>query len=427
MGLTQGSLFKAFDLGAELLIVNSSAVATMRGPAGPRRKRDLSDVGLLKNGAVAVGQGRILAVGTTREIRSKYSCRNIVDAEGGLVTPGFVDPHTHLPFAGNRAFELTLKLEGRSYNDILEAGGGIHRTVKDTRAAAKGQLVRLVKERAKTMLAWGTTTAEAKSGYGLSWEHEKKQLAAIAAADDPTGLELVPTFLGAHVVPTDAPGGREGWVDDLVDRMIPAVRAGRLAEFVDVFLESSAFTRDEATRILRAAKKHGLGLKLHADEFSNQKGAELAAELGTRSAEHLLEISSAGIQRLAGSDTIACLLPGVAALGFLEHQAPARTMVDAGVAVALGTDFNPNCPVLTMPTVLQWGVYQLRLTPEEALAASTVNAAEAVGRGDRIGRIQPGHQADLLVHQYPSVEELAYWTGPNPVRTVIKRGRVVEA
>jgi imidazolonepropionase len=425
MGLTQGSVFKAFDLRADLLIVNAGAVATLSGAPGLRRRRALGEAGLVRNGAIAVRDGKVLAVGTARAIRAKYSSKAQVDADGGLVTPGFVDPHTHLPFAGNRAFELPLKLAGRSYEEILRAGGGIHRTVKDTRAASQAELVRLLRRRQRTMLAWGTTTAEAKSGYGLNAPTELKQLRAVVEASDPAGVELVPTFLGAHAVPTDAKGGRAGWVQEICGSLIPQVAKEGLAEFVDVFLERSAYDREESREILRTARRHGLGMKLHADEFTNLRGAETAAGLGTTSAEHLLQISKRGIQHLARRKTVAVLLPGVAALGFLDSQAPARAMVDAGVAVALGSDFNPNCPVLTMPTVLQWGVYELRLTPSEALAACTTNAAHAIGRGDRIGRIEPGYQADILVHRVPSVDELAYWVGPNPVRTVVKNGRVV--
>lgn len=425
MGLTPPSVFKGFDLTPELLVANASAVATFAGPPGPRRRKALGDVSLVKDAAVLCKDGKVAAIGPTAKMRQRFPQAELFDAEGGLVTPGFVDPHNHLPFAGNRAFELRLKLAGKSYEQILKAGGGIRHTVAATQKATRGDLVEIVKRRARTMLEWGTTTSEAKSGYGLEFRHEVKQLEAVKEASDPGGLELVPTFLGAHVLPEKPKGGRDAWVSHIADDMIPEVARRRLAEFADVFVERSAYTRDEGLTILLAAKKHGLGLKVHADEFTNQEGAELGAFLKGASCDHLLKVSRAGIQRLAASDTAAVLLPGVAALGFLEEQAPARKLVEAGAVVALGTDFNPNCPVLTMPTVLQWGVHQLRLTPEEALAACTVNAAHALGRGDRIGRLQQGYQADLLVHRVPSVEELAYWVGPNPVRAVVKRGRVV--
>lgn len=425
MGLTPPAVFKGFDLAPDLLVVNASAVATFAGPPGPRRRKGLADIGLVKDAAILCREGRIAAVGPLRKLQQRAPQAETLDAEGGLVTPGFVDPHNHLPFAGNRAFELRLKLQGKSYEQILKAGGGIRSTIAATQKATRADLVDLVRRRGAMMLAWGTTTSEAKSGYGLEFRHEVKQLEAVKEASDPGGLELVPTFLGAHVLPEKPKGGRDAWVAHVADEMIPEVARRRLAEYADVFVERSAYTRDEGLAVLLSAKRHGLGLRVHADEFSNQEGAELAAFLKAASCDHLLQVSKSGIQRLAASDTVAVLLPGVAALGFLESQAPARKLIDAGAAVALGTDFNPNCPVLTMPTVLQWGVYELRLSPEEALAACTVNAAHSLGRGERIGRIQEGYQADLLVHRVPSVEELAYWVGPNPVRRVVKRGRIL--
>lgn len=396
----------------------------MRGEHGPQRGKRFGSLGIVENGAVAIRDGRIVEVGPTPRLRAKYDADQLIDAEGGLVTPGFVDPHTHLPFAGDRSFELKLKLSGKSYLDILKAGGGIRHTVRATRNASLNELTKLTRERARLMLAWGTTTAEAKSGYGLNWPDEKKQLLAIRNANARDVPELVPTFLGAHVIPTDAKGGRSGWMKQLVSRMIPAVSKGRLAEFCDVFLDQGAYTRAEAKRILEAARASGLSMKLHADEFENRQGAELAAELGVISCEHLLQVSSAGIKALSQSPSVAVLLPGVAALGFLETQAPARKLVDAGAAVAIGTDFNPNCPVLTMPTVLQWAVFELRLTPGEALVAATTNAAYALGRGDKVGRLEPGYGANVLIHQHASVDELAYWVGPNPVKHVILGGRV---
>ncbi|MBI2078324.1 MAG: imidazolonepropionase [Euryarchaeota archaeon] len=408
----------------DLLLTRAGHVATLRGPRGPKRGRGLRGPGLVAGGAVAVRDGRVVDVGPTPRLRARYQAATVLDAEGGLVTPGFVDPHNHLPFAGNRAFELRLKLAGKSYESILKAGGGILRTIRDTQGATLSELTRLVRERARTMLAWGTTTSEAKSGYGRDWPHERKQLEAVRRASDPHGVELVPTFLGAHAVPPRPPGGRAAWVRRIAHDMVPAVAKARLADFVDVFLDRAAYTREEARIVLDQARRHGLRTKLHADEFTNQRAAELGAETGATSCDHLLRVSKRGIARLAASSSVAVLLPGVAALGFLDSQAPARALVEAGAAVALGTDFNPNCPVLTMPTVLQWGVYELRLTPEEALAACTTNAAHALGRGNEVGRIEKGYQADLLVHDVASVEELAYWVGQNPVRAVVKRGKV---
>lgn len=398
-------------------------MATLRGDPGPQRGKRLGTLGLVPRGAAAVRDGRIVEVGPTARLRGKYEPRGTLDAEGGLVTPGFVDPHTHLPFAGERSFELKLKLGGKSYLDILRAGGGIRHTVQATRKASLNELTQITRQRARTMLEWGTTTAEAKSGYGLVWPHERKQLLAIRQANDKDLPELVPTFLGAHVVPDEA-RSRAAWVEGLASETVPAVAREGLAEFCDVFLDKGAYTRREASRILNSARTSELGLKLHADEFENRQGAELAAELGVTSCEHLLQVSRRGMKALGNSPAVAVLLPGVAALGFLEHQAPARALLKAGAAVAIGTDFNPNCPVLTMPTVLQWAVFELRLTPEEALAAATTNAAYAVGRGEDVGRLERGYKANLLVHHHATVPELAYWVGPNPVRHVVLDGRV---
>lgn len=285
-------------------MVNTSEVATLAGPPGPRRGRALRDVRLIPRGAVAIRDGLVLAVGRGSKIRQRYRAARVVDAEGGLVTPGFVDPHTHLPFAGHRSFELRYKLAGRSYESILRAGGGIHRTIRDTQRVAFPDLVGQMKGRLQAMFEWGTTTAEAKSGYGLEWRHEEKQLRAVRAASSGRGVELVPTFLGAHVLPPKPKGGRRAWVETIASEMVPQAARDRLAEFVDVFVERSAYTRDESRRILEAARIHGLGLKLHADEFSDQRGAELGVGLGAQSCDHLLRVSRRGIRALGRSSTI---------------------------------------------------------------------------------------------------------------------------
>lgn len=407
---------------ADLLVTHASRLWTFAGPARARRRRELAASGEVRDGALAVRDGRIVAVGPTREVRTKFSAPEELDVENRAVLPGFVDAHTHLPFAGSRAFELEMKLAGRSYLEILRAGGGIHRTVRDTRAASQDDLVKLVAGRLDTMLRWGTTTVEAKSGYGLDAPNELKQLKALKKASSTRPVDVVQTFLGAHVVPEEYSKRRRAYVALLAKELIPRVAREGLAEYCDAFLESSAFTAGECATILGAAKKAGLGLKLHADEFTNKKGAELAARLGCVSAEHLLKVSASGVRALARSETVAVLLPGVSVTGMLDAFAPARSLVDGGAAVALGTDLNPNCNVLTMPTVLQWAVYHLRLTPAEAVAAGTVNAAYAVGRGRDVGSLEVGKKADLVILDAEDPLDLVYRIGVNPVWRVAKAG-----
>ena len=409
---------------ADLVVLNASRLATLRGPKRARRGPELSRLAEIPKGALAIREGKIVAVGRTSQIRSRFKADDTLDVEGRAVIPGFVDAHTHLPFAGSRAFELELKLAGKSYLEILRAGGGIHRTVEDTRAISLRDLLALVLERLDVMLRWGTTTAEAKSGYGLTVEAEIKQLRAVQLARGSQPVDLVPTFLGAHVVPKEFAKKRDEYVQLVARKMIPAVAREQLAEFCDAFLEKDAFTARECETILDEARRAGLRTKLHADEFTNAKGAELAARLGCASAEHLLQVSPKGIQALAKSDTVAVLLPGVSVTSLLDRFAPARALVDKGAAVALGTDLNPNCHVLTMPTVYQWAVYHLRLSPAEALTAATINAAHAIGRQDVAGSLEVGKRADFIVLDYESVPEMAYRVGTNPVWFVGVRGQL---
>lgn len=412
---------------ADLLVVHATQLLTLRGPNRARRGREMRRLGIVRDGALAVREGRIVGVGRTRDVRSRFAAPQVLDVEGRAVVPGFVDAHTHLPFAGSRAFELELKLAGRSYLQILRAGGGIHRTVRDTRAATLGELVALVRERMDVMLRWGTTTAEAKSGYGLTVADELKQLRAVRLAAQAHAVGLVPTLLAAHVVPPEFARRRAEYVRLITRQMIPTVARAGLAEFCDAFLERGAFAPAECAGILGEAKRYGLGRKLHADEFTNQRGAELAVRTLCTSAEHLLRASARGIRALAGSPTLAVLLPGVSITSFLDRFAPGRRMVDAGVGVALGTDFNPNCPVLTMPTVLQWACYHLRLRPAEALAAGTVNAAYALGRGDRVGSLEVGKSADAVILESAEWMDLVYRLGSNPVWATMAGGRPYRA
>jgi imidazolonepropionase len=400
---------------SDLLIVNAGQLVTLQGPRRPRTGAELGELGILEGGAVAVRRGRIEAVGPTAELRRAFSARRTVDARGAVVTPGLVDAHTHLVFAGSREREFEMRAAGRSYLEIAQAGGGIRATVERVRAATREELVGEARPRLRAMLEQGTTTVEAKSGYGLSGDDEVKQLEAIRK------LGCVPTFLGAHDVP--AGRARADYVRDVAEGMIPRVR--NLARFCDVFCEPGVFSVDDARRILGSAKAAGMGLKLHAEEFRASGGAELAAELGAVSADHLMAVTDRGIRELKRAGTIAVLLPGTSCFLGGGRYAPARRMVEEGVAVALGTDFNPgSCTALSLPLVMTLAVTQLRLSPAEALTAATLNAAWAIGEGDAAGTLEPGRRADLVVWDARDYREISYWFGANLARVVIRGGRV---
>ncbi|MEB3328784.1 MAG: imidazolonepropionase [Candidatus Sericytochromatia bacterium] len=411
----------------DTLLVNIGELCTLAGPPGPRRGAALREVGAVRDAAIALAGDRIAWLGPTRDAAAAVTLRPdglLLDARGLTVTPGLVDPHTHLVFGGSRAEEFARRLEGVGYAEILAAGGGIHHTVAHTRAASREDLVRRGREHLGRMLAHGTTTLEAKSGYGLDLETELKQLEAIAqlAAEGP--LEIVPTFMGAHAVP---PGeDAEAFTDRVVAEMIPVVAARKLARYVDVFCEQGVFSPAQTERIFAAAKAHGFGLRLHADELSDLGGGALAARWGAASADHLLCAGPDSIAALAASDTVAVMLPGTPFfLGMIE-RAPARRLIEAGAALALGTDFNPgSCYSESMPMMLTLACLHLRLTPSEALTCATLNAAHALGLGGRIGSLEVGKQADLVVWDAPSHHHLPYHFGVSLVRHVIKHGRVL--
>ncbi len=413
----------------DLLVVNAAQLLTC-APARERPKvgEEMLQLGIIEGGAVAVVGERIAAVGPTEEVLRSVRCgprTRVVNADGQVVTPGLVDPHTHLIFAGWREEEMELRLRGFTYLDILRAGGGILSTVRATRAASLEELVRVGLQRAWEMLTQGTTTAEAKSGYGLSLEHELKQLAAVREVNARHPLDLVPTFLGAHAIPEEYSGSPERYVDQVVEEMLPAVARDGLAEFCDVFCEPGVFDLKQSRRILTRARQLGLGLKVHADEIHPQGGAELAAELEAASADHLVAVSDEGIDRLAASGVVAVLLPGTSFVLGGRH-APARRMLERGVAVALATDFNPGtCPCNSLPLIMVMGCLCLGMRPAEVVNAVTINAAWAIGRAHDIGSIEPGKLADLVVFEAPNYKYLCYRLGTNLVRMVIKRGQVV--
>lgn len=410
----------------DLIIEKANELVTLQGGSvSPLKGESMRNLGIINDGAIAIKDEKIIAVGKTDEIRERYTAENVINAEGKLVTPGFVDSHTHLVFAGSREDEFEMKLKGASYLEILRKGGGILRTVAETRKASLEKLVRLGRERLDTMLLHGTTTVEAKSGYGLSTREEIKCLEAIKRLNAEHPIDVVPTFLGAHAVPAEYSGKTDDYVRLVVEEMIPAVAERKLADFCDVFCEKGVFNIEQSRRILLTAKEYGLKPKIHADEMSWLGGAELAAEVGAVSAEHLLYASETGIKALAKRGVIAVLLPAASFSLMLGRYADARKMISEGVAVALGTDFNPICWVENMQFIMALACRMMRLTPAEVLAASTINAAHSILRASQVGSLEVGKKADIVVFKVPNHRFLAYRFGTNLVDKVIKNGRLV--
>jgi imidazolonepropionase len=391
----------------------------------------MSEVGLREDAWIAGRDGRIVFIGGEAEFRSRVETRpgaSVLDASGLVGLPGFVDSHTHLPFAGSREDELALRLRGATYQELAAKGMGIRSTVRKTRAISLDDLTRLVRGRLDAMLLHGTTTAEGKSGYGLNLESEIKQLEALAQAADGHPIDVVPTFMGAHEVPDEYRERREDYLDLLIHEIVPAVRSKSLARFFDVFCEDGVFSLEETARLVEAAARAGFGIKIHADEFVPLGGTELAARVGAASAEHLIAITESGIAALAASRTVATLLPHVPFFLMQEKRAPARRLIEAGAAVALASDFNPGSSMTeNMLFVLQLGVFLLRLNIEEAVVASTANGACALGLDSEVGSLEIGKQMDVVLCDIPNYWFLAYHPGVNPVRHVIKKGRIVVA
>jgi imidazolonepropionase len=386
---------------------------TLAGAKRPRTGKDLRQLSIIEDGALLVRGDRLEAVGRRREIESLITgdCE-VVDAGHRVVMPGFVDAHTHPVFAGIRANEFEQRSTGATYREIAARGGGIRSTVRATRNATLNDLVKSGKRYAQWFLRCGTTTIEAKSGYGLTIEDELKILRAIKQLDDETPLTYVPTFLGAHDIPSEYKSRRETYVSLVINEMLPRVAAEKLAEYCDVFCETGVFTTDESRQILSAARYHGLGLRVHADQLSLSGGAKLAAELSAATADHLEHADAEGIQALKVGKVQPVLLPGsVYALGSNQYP-PAREMIDAGLAVVLATDFNPgSSPTPSMPMVLSLACTQMKMTPAEGVSAATINAAYSLGRGDEIGSLEKGKRADFVVHDCEDYRELAYFFG----------------
>lgn len=412
---------------AELIIDNISQLVTLAGPARARVRAELRELGIISDAALLSRDGVIVAVGAASEVAPHAGVDAVrIDARNSVVMPGFIDAHTHPVFAGTREDEYEMRAAGVTYQQIASQGGGIRSTVRKTRAASEDELFDMALPRVRSLLEHGTTTVEAKSGYGLTLEDELKILRVIQRLNAATPLELIPTFLGAHEIPDESRGAREDYVRLVIDEMLPRVAAERLARYCDVFCESHVFTVEESRRLLARAKELGLGVRLHAEQLSLCGGASLAAELGAVTADHLEWIDAQGIAALARSGVIAVLLPGAVFNLGLTRYAPARAMIDAGLAIALATDFNPgSSPTPSMQMILSIACTQMRMTPAEAITAATINGAYSLDSGQRIGSLEVGKHADAVVFDCSDYRQIPYLFGINHALVVIKSGRVV--
>ncbi len=411
------------------IIMHASELVTLRGPKRSRAKAEMSELSIIPDGAVVVSDGAIEDVGRTESILKEHDASGVerLDASGKVVMPGLVDPHTHVVFAGSREFELDLKLKGKTYLEIMAAGGGILRTVGDTRAASEQELFEQSAARLRSMISHGSTTVEAKSGYGLDKDVELRMLRTIRRLGEELPVDIVPTFMGAHAVPPEFAGRPDDYVRFVAEDVLPAVARENLAVFCDVFCETGAFDPDQSRTVLMAAKALGMGLKVHADEFSSSGGAELAAELGAVSAEHLAKPSDDGIMAMARKDIMGVMLPGTPYASMGGTYPEARRLIDIGVPVALATDLNPNCWNESMQFTMSLACYMLRMTPAEALTASTVNAAAALGLEKKIGTLERGKRADIVVMDVASHAMIPCRFGTNLCTLVMKDGKVVWA
>ena len=411
----------------ELAVVNCSQLVTLAGPPRPRTGPEMRDLAIIPDGAMLVREGRIQAVGRRAEIERLLSpAAETVDAGGRIVLPGFVDAHTHPVFAGTRADEFEQRTEGATYAQIAARGGGIRATVRRTRQASEAELLAVGRRYREWFLGGGTTTVEAKSGYGLSLESESKILKVIRQLDADRRLRYVPTFLGAHEVPDEYGGRLDAYTEIVIHEMLPRIAAEHLAEYCDVFCEPTVFPQATARAILRAAQALGFGLRIHADQFTPDQGALLAAELGAATADHLESTGAAGLEALKAAGVQPVLLPAsVYALGSTRYPA-ARRMIDLGLAIVLATDFNPgSSPTASMPMVLSLASTQMKMTPAESITAATVNAAYSLRRGHQIGSLEPGKFADFAIHDCDDYRELPYFFGREPARAVYIGGACV--
>lgn len=401
------------------IVTNCAQLVTLRGAHRPRMGAEMRDLAIIEDGAMLIRDKRMARVSTRREIEGSADGCAVVDAGNRVVMPGFIDAHTHAVFAGTRVDEFEMRATGKTYQEIRAAGGGIPSTVKHTRAASEDELVESAKRHGEWFLRGGTTTIEVKSGYGLTIEDELKMLRAVRRLDAETLLRCVPTFLGAHDIPPEFENRTEAYVDFVIDEMLPRVADERLAEYADVFCEEKVFTVEQARRILLAAARHNLKLRIHADQLTLSGAAKLAAELRARTADHLEHTDAEGIDALRRANVQPVLLPGsVYALGSTRYP-QAREMIDAGLAVVLATDFNPgSSPTPSMPMILSLASTHMRMSPAEAVTASTINAAHSLGRGRDVGSLEAGKLADFCIHDCSDYRDLAYFFGIEPARSV---------
>jgi len=411
----------------KMLIKNASELVTCKGNS-PKHGKDMSDIGLIKNGCVVVEDDTIVDVGPTEDILKKYDENEytIIDANDKAVLPGFIDSHTHLIFGGYRADEFSWRLRGDNYMSIMERGGGITSTVRATRNTSLEEFVEVGKKRLDKFMDMGVTTVEGKSGYGLDCETELRQLEAMQKLNEIHHVDVVSTFLGPHSVLPEYKGREDFFIDFMINEVLNKVAEKNLAEFADIFCEKNVFSIEQSRKFLSAAKKAGLKLKIHADEMAQLGGTELAVELSCISADHLLQASDEGIKRLSTSNTIATLLPATA-FCLKEEYARGRYMIDSGCAVALATDFNPGSSFTnSIPLIIALAALHMNMSIEEIITALTINAAAAVGRSDTIGSIEIGKKADIIILEYPSINFLPYHATVNIVETVIKNGQIVK-
>lgn len=410
-----------------LLLHSAAQVVTLAGPDRPRIGREMEDLGIIEDGAVLIEGEVIAAVGPTAEVEAQLQGEvERWDARGLVVLPGLVDAHTHLVFAGDRVEEFEWRTRGMSYSEIARRGGGIHQTVHRTRAASESELLEIARRRARWFLQQGTTTIEAKSGYGLSRDDELKILRVMRRLHEEGPLEIVPTLLAAHVVPEEYATDTSAYLRMILEELLPEVAREGLAEYHDVFCDEGAFTVEEARILMDAARSHGLRLRIHAEQFARVGAGRLAAEFGARTADHLEKITDEDIAALADAGVLAVLLPGACLhLGRRDYP-PARKLIEAGVPVVLATDFNPGTsPTPSLPLILALACTQMGMTPAEAITAATINAACSLDRGHRLGSLQVGKQADLVLFECSDYRQIPYFFGVNLVRAVFKRGRLV--
>ena len=412
---------------ADLLVINANQMCTLRGPKRPRVREELRHLGTVPKAAVAMASGKIVAVGSTEELKNKVDRRfvEILDASGMTILPGFVDPHTHALFYGSREDEFAMKVQGATYMEILRDGGGIQRTMVATRNATKQQLTSTLRQRLSNMLRYGTTTVEVKSGYGLNTKDELKMLEVIKEVDRKHPMTVVPTFLGAHIVPPEFRGRADDYVALMIDDMLPKIEERKLAKYCDVFCEKDVFDTVQSKRLLAKAKEHGLAPKMHIDEIEDIGGVGIAVDVGATSVDHLIVTSASNMTCLAEKGILGVLLPGTPYVMMNDKHPNARALIEHGVPVALGTDMSPNCWTESMQMVSSLACTQLRMTPEEVITASTINAAYAIGLGDKVGSIEVGKQGDLVLMDGPNYMHLPYRFGTNLVKLVIKAGKIL--